>query len=82
MVADAEVDGDFHFERQKVGTNPADLRRLAEWLVEHEVEEVVMESTAPYWRPVLEALETALATPTPGTRRRTAARGHAPPRPT
>jgi transposase len=33
------------------------LRALAEWLVEREVEEVVMESTAQYWRPVWEALE-------------------------
>jgi hypothetical protein len=43
--------------RQKVGTTPADLRRLAEWLVEQDVAEVVMESTAQYWRPVWEALE-------------------------
>ena len=57
VVADVEIDGDFHFERQKVGTTPADLRRLADWLVAHEVEEVVMESTAQYWRPVWEALE-------------------------
>ena len=42
VVADVEVDGDFHFERQKVGTTPADLRRLADWLVAHEVEEVVI----------------------------------------
>ncbi len=35
-VADVEVDGDFHFERHKVGTTPANLRRLADWLVEHE----------------------------------------------
>ena len=47
-VADVEVDGDFQFERQKVGTTPIDLRRLADWLVEHEVDEVVMESTAQY----------------------------------
>jgi transposase len=33
------------------------LRPLAEWLVQREVEEVVMESTAQYWRPVWEALE-------------------------
>ena len=51
-VADVEVDGDFHFERQKVGTTPIDLRRLADWLVDHEVDEVVMESIAQYWRPV------------------------------
>src|SRR5207245_492989 len=36
---------------------PAQLRALADWLVEREVEEVVMESTAQYWRPVWEALE-------------------------
>jgi len=36
VVADVEVDGDFHFDRHKVGTSPADLRGLADWLVEHE----------------------------------------------
>jgi transposase len=56
-VADVEVEGDFHFERLKVGTSPVQLRALADWFVEHEVEEVVMESTAQYWRPVWEALE-------------------------
>ena len=56
-VADVEVQGDVHFERLKVGTTPVQLRALAEWLVEREVEEVVMESTAQYWRPVWEALE-------------------------
>jgi transposase len=56
-VADVEVAGDFHFERLKVGTSPVQLRALAEWLVEREVEEVVMESPAQYWRPVWEALE-------------------------
>src|SRR5262249_34899467 len=43
--------------RHKVGTTPAGLRGLADWLVEEEVEEVVMESTAQYWRPVWDALE-------------------------
>ena len=57
VVADVEVDGDFSFERQKSGTTPLDLRRLTDWLVEREVEEVVMESTAQYWRPVWEVLE-------------------------
>ena len=56
-VADVEVEGDYHFERVKVGTSPVQLRALADWLVEREVEEVVMESTAQYWRPVWEALE-------------------------
>jgi len=57
VVADVEVDHEYHFERLRVGTSPAELRTLADWLVEREVEEVVMESTAPYWRPVWEALE-------------------------
>jgi len=57
VVADVEVEGDYHFERLKVGTSPAQLRALAGWLVEREVDEVVMESTAQYWRPVWEALE-------------------------
>ncbi len=57
VVADVEVEGDFHFERHKVGTSPAELRALAGWLVERQVDEVVMESTAQYWRPVWEALE-------------------------
>ena len=46
VVADVEVDGDFQFGPHKVGTTPADLRALADWLVEQAVEEVVMESTA------------------------------------
>ncbi len=57
VVADVEVDDEYRFERLKVGTSPADLRALADWLVEREVDEVVMESTAQYWRPVWEALE-------------------------
>ena len=81
VVADVEIDGDFHFERQKVGTTPADLRGLADWLVEQDVEEVVMESTAQYLAAGVGSAGTALAPPTPGARRRAAARGHAPSRP-
>ena len=40
-----------------MGTSRSHLRLLAAWLVEQDVEEVVMESTAQYWRPVWEALE-------------------------
>jgi hypothetical protein len=57
VVADVEIDGDFHFNRLKVATTSADLRGLADWLIAQDVEEVVMESTAQYWRPVWEALE-------------------------
>jgi len=57
VVADVEVDQEYQFERVKIGTSPNELRALADWLVERQVEEVVMESTAQYWRPVWEALE-------------------------
>ena len=57
VVADVAVEGEYQFVRRMVGTSPDQLRALAEWLVEHEVEEAVMESTAQYWRPVWEALE-------------------------
>jgi len=39
------------------GGNPEQLRSLAAWLLEQEAEEVVMESTAQYWKPVWAALE-------------------------
>ncbi|WP_157898911.1 hypothetical protein [Luteitalea pratensis] len=56
-VADVEVEGDWDFERRQFGATPSQLRLLTDWLVEREVEEVVMESTAQYWRPVWGALE-------------------------
>ena len=81
VVADVEVDGDFHFERQKVGTTPADLRGLADWLVEqrgrgsrHGVDRAVLAAG-------VGSAGTALAPPTPCARRCAAARGHAPSRP-
>ena len=57
VIADVAVDGEYQFVRRRVGTSPSQLRALADWLVEQQVEEVVMESTAQYWRPVWEALE-------------------------
>jgi len=36
------------------GSNPDQLRLLVEWLQQQEAEEVVMGSTAQYWRPVWE----------------------------
>src|SRR5580693_9640072 len=57
VVSDVEVDGEYRFERRKFGSNPEQLRSLAAWLLEQEVEEVVMESTAQYWKPVWGALE-------------------------
>jgi transposase len=56
-VADVEVDDEYPFERRWYGSNPEQLQRLAEWLIEQQVEEAVMESTAQYWKPVWSALE-------------------------
>jgi len=57
VVADVEVEGEYQFERRQFGSNPDHLRLLAEWLIQQAVEEVVMESTAQYWKPVWGALE-------------------------
>jgi transposase len=57
VIADVAVEGEYLFVRRRVGTSPRELRGLAEWFVAQEVEEVVMESTAQYWRPVWETLE-------------------------
>jgi transposase len=57
VVADVEVHGEYQFERIRYGSNPENLRLLTAWLIEHQVEEVVMESTAQYWKPVWGALE-------------------------
>ena len=49
--------GQHQWERRQFGTSPAQLRLLADWLLEQQVEEVVLESTAQYWKPVWAALE-------------------------
>jgi len=46
VIADVEVEGNWQFARRQFGATLSQLRLLTEWLVEHEVEEVVMESTA------------------------------------
>ena len=57
VVADVAGEGVYQFERRKFATMPEQLRGLAAWLAEQQVEEVVMESTAQYWKPVWETLE-------------------------
>src|SRR4030081_3078702 len=57
VVADVEVEEEYQFERRWYGSNPEQLRVLAEWLIEQQVEEVVMESTAQSGNPVWGALE-------------------------
>jgi len=56
-VSDVEIDGEYEFEWRHFGSNPAQLRLLADWLIEQQAEEVVMESTAQYWKPVWGVLE-------------------------
>ncbi len=57
VIADVAVEGNYEFERRKFSATPAQFQSLAEWFVERGVEEVVMESTAQYWRPVWATLE-------------------------
>jgi hypothetical protein len=57
VVADVEVEGEYQFERRWYGSNPEQLRVLSDWLTGQQIEEVVMESTAQYWKPVWGALE-------------------------
>jgi hypothetical protein len=42
VVSDVEVEGEYQFERRMVGTSPDQLRLLAEWLHDQDVEEVVI----------------------------------------
>ena len=45
------------FECRRFGTTVGDLRQLGAWLQAHAVQELAMESTAQYWKPVWRALE-------------------------
>jgi hypothetical protein len=47
VVSDVEIES----EHRMFGSSPDQSRTLAAWLLEQEVEEAVMESTAQYWRP-------------------------------
>jgi transposase len=57
VIADVSGTGPYEFQRRKFGARPSELQVLAQWLDQQEVEEVVMESTAQYWRPVWQGLE-------------------------
>lgn len=56
VIANAR-DRDLQFECHRFGTTVSELQNLSTWLRAHSVQEVVMESTAQYWRPVWLALE-------------------------
>lgn len=57
VVADVEATGEYQFERRRYGSTAEQVRELCQWLLELGVEEVVMESTAQYWKPVWGGLE-------------------------
>ena len=57
VVSDVEIEQEYQFERRLFSSSPEQLRLLAAWLLAQEAEEVVMESTAQYWKPVWEVLE-------------------------
>jgi transposase len=57
VVVRREQDGQVVYEKRKFGTTQSEIRHLAAWLQEQRVTEVVMESTAQYWRPVWYGLE-------------------------
>lgn len=57
VVRDGVSETEGPWERAKFGTLSSELRRLAAWLAERGVQEVVMESTAQYWKPVWHELE-------------------------
>ena len=52
VISDVELGEEYQFEGRLFGSHPAQLRLLADWLLEQRVEEVVLESTAQYWTPV------------------------------
>jgi hypothetical protein len=53
MVVTGADAGDSH----RFPTPRDQLEQLTQWLQARGIEEVVMESTAPYWKPVWQALE-------------------------
>src|SRR4051812_43115107 len=50
-------DGRVQMEGRMFGAYTAELKRMAEWFAEWDVNDVAMESTGPYWRPVWYVLE-------------------------
>jgi transposase len=57
MVVAVGADTTAEPEKARFGTTTAELTRLQDWLKQRQVQEVVMESTAQYWKPVWLMLE-------------------------
>jgi transposase len=49
--------GSVHKQSRTFGTMTAELQALADWLAEHQLTHVAMESTGVYWKPVFNLLE-------------------------
>jgi transposase len=58
VVIASQSNGELRWERKQFGTVTSDLERLRQWFKAEGVGEVVMESTAQYWKPVWAELET------------------------
>jgi transposase len=57
VVRDRTAVSERDLQQRKFGTTTSELQALREWLAEQQVSEVVMESTAQYWKPVWLELE-------------------------
>jgi transposase len=57
VVVRRQCGQEVQYEQRKFGTTRAEIEHLCAWLREVQVNEVVMESTAQYWRPVWYGLE-------------------------
>src|SRR5512140_2364076 len=57
IVVRHETDGGVRYEQRQFGTTRSEIEHVAAWLQREQVSEVVLESTAQYWRPVWYGLE-------------------------
>jgi hypothetical protein len=57
-VMTGPLDGEARAQKRRFGTIVAELESLRDWLKQEQVTHVVMESTASYWKPVFNVLET------------------------
>jgi transposase len=57
VATDVTVEGEWLLQSARFGTTAQERQHLVEWLRERGVQEVVMESTAQYWKPVWLELE-------------------------
>ena len=57
VVVRQQIGEKIEYVRRRFATTLRDIEHLASWLQSHKVGEVVMESTAQYWRPVWYGLE-------------------------